>query len=150
MSTINMDNASVITMQNASGAGTQQLLFYGEVVTFYIVIQAANTETINLSQGGTTINYTDFSTNQSTPFNITGSGEAVHIVASGWFTPNNNPYELSISTNTGHSVKLIYGTANPQYQGTSLGGSYLLLAEDGSDNDFNDVMVQFNWFKYQG
>lgn len=150
MSTASMSDASTIQMQSASTPGTTQLLFYGEVVTFYIVIQAANTETITLSNSGGTINYTDFATGQSQPFNIQGSGQNVHVVASGWFTPNSDPYTLTISTSTGHSVQLIYGSAAPQYQGVTYGGSYIVLAEDGTDNDFNDVMVQFNWFKYEG
>lgn len=147
-----MSTPSVITMQSAAQSGSTQLLFYGKVVTFYIVIQAANTETIKLS-GSTSgiINYMDFGDSESKPFNIQGSGQNVHVVASGWFVPDSNQvYTLTITTSTGHSVNLIYGSATPQYQGTSYGGSIIVLAEDGTDNDFNDVMVQFNWFKYQG
>lgn len=150
MSTLNMDDANVIDMQIASQPGSTELLFYGEVVTFYIVVQAANVETIQLTNNNSIVNYTDFTTGNSTPFNITGSGQNVHIVASGWFNPNSDPYTLNLSTSTGHEVQIIYGSATPQYQGNTLGGSYIVMAEDGTDNDFNDIMVQFNWFKYQG
>lgn len=143
--------SSIVNMESSDMVDSVELTFDGALVTFYILVKKSSISSIKLSSCDGVIDYTDLKTKESVPFDISiddidsKNGQPF----TGWFVPADDmAYMLDLSSTSGNNIQVAYGSTTRHYNGKSYGGGIIVYAEDGTVSEFNDLMIQFNWFEY--